>query len=106
MASRGGDVLPLILCSDLLATWGYGQVLALLNFHLVDRGHDLATIGVLNATMLLSSLIRSRLTAYPGRHYWYPPRSHTTATIKSAPAAGGNCRHWLGPFVGCYFVNQ
>jgi predicted MFS family arabinose efflux permease len=51
--------LLLILCSDLLSTWGYSQVLALLNFHLIARGHDLPAIGKLNAIILMSSFISS-----------------------------------------------
>lgn len=51
--------MPLILCSDLLSTWGYSQVLALLNFHLIARGHDLTAIGKLNAIILMSSFICS-----------------------------------------------
>ncbi len=43
-----------LLLGDFLSTWGYSQVLALLNLHLLQQGFELGTIGLANSVSFLT----------------------------------------------------
>lgn len=48
-----------ILLSDILSTWGYSQIAALLNLHLLGRGHSLTSIAALTSATFASSFVCS-----------------------------------------------